>query len=112
MAPTERLKKIEPRPEAAPAAPASAKPADPRKGASGRVVHDERGNAVWDWVKQTSRAAIDSTSVLLKKLELPGLKLEDTNDWHGTPPPKHFAGGGYDPYGSPGKKPPPKVTKK
>ena len=36
---------------------------------AGRVVHDSRGNAVWDWVKETSRIAIESTSRLLRKLE-------------------------------------------
>ena len=35
---------------------------------AGRVVHDSRGNAVWDWVKETTRVAIDSTSRLLRKL--------------------------------------------
>ena len=75
-------------------------------GKSGRVIHDARGNAVWDWVKETSRIAIDSTSRLLKRLEVPELKVEDTQ------PNKELSieadrdsGGGYNPYGgsTPGK---------
>jgi hypothetical protein len=75
-------------------------------GKSGRVIHDERGNAVWDWLKETSRIAIDSTSRLLKRLEVPELKVEDTQ------PNKELSieadrdsGGGYNPYGgsTPGK---------
>ena len=69
-------------------------------GKSGRVIHDERGNAVWDWLKETSRIAIDSTSRLLKRLDVPELKMEDTQ------PNKELSveadrdsGGGYDPYG-------------
>ena len=69
-------------------------------GKSGRVIHDERGNAVWDWLKETSRIAIDSTSRLLKRLEVPELKVEDTQ------PNKELSveadrdsGGGYNPYG-------------
>jgi hypothetical protein len=82
-------------------------------GSPGRVVHDARGNAVWQWVKDTGRHALESTSALLKKLEVPeleveehkkddALKLEDEVD----------AGGGYDPYGTRGgsKKPPPPKT--
>jgi hypothetical protein len=69
-------------------------------GKSGRVIHDARGNAVWDWVKETSRIAIDSTSRLLKRLEVPELKVEETQ------PNKELSieadrdsGGGYNPYG-------------
>ena len=78
---------------------------DPYAGRSGRVVHDERGNAVWDWVKDTARIAIDSTSRLLKKLEVPELKMEDTQNNPLSVEPDRDAGGGYDPYGSssPGK---------
>jgi hypothetical protein len=66
---------------------------------AGRVVHDERGNAVWDWLKDTARIAIDSTSRLLRKLEVPELKLEDTRKELRIESDKD-AGGGYDPYGS------------
>jgi hypothetical protein len=68
--------------------------------AAGRIVHDERGNAVWDWVVETGRIFIDSTSRLLRKLEAPELKIEDEN----AEPELHLeserdVGGGYDPYG-------------
>jgi hypothetical protein len=90
-------------PPARPAA-ASEKPqapaADPCAGRSGRVVHDERGNAVWDWVKDTARIAIDSTSRLLKKLEVPELKMEDTQSHPLGLESDRDPGGGYDPYGS------------
>jgi len=78
---------------------------DPQAGRSGRIVHDERGNAIWDWVKETSRIAIDSTSRLLKRLEVPELKVEDTQDNPLSFEERRDPGGGYDPYGtaSPGK---------
>ena len=73
---------------------------DAYAGPSGRVVHDERGNAVWDWVKDTTRSAIDSTSRLLKKLEVPELKMDDTQSNPLGVEADRDAGGGYDPYGS------------
>ena len=80
------------------------------------VQHDKRGNAVWQWAVDTGKHAIDSTSRLLKRLDVPGLKLEDDE----RPGAKSGAGGGampgtassrgpagppartsgYDPYGS------------
>jgi hypothetical protein len=99
---------------AAPGAPAPAKPAskphaDAR--AAGRVKHDERGNAVWDWLKETGRFCIESTSALLRRLEVPelrveghkeeGLRLADENG--------RDEGGGYDPYNQ--KTPVRKVSK-
>jgi hypothetical protein len=72
---------------------------DPSAGRSGRVIHDARGNAVWDWVKDTARTAIDSTSRLLKKLEISELTMEDTQNGLRGPDSKGDAGGGYDPYG-------------
>ena len=52
---------------------------------------------MWDWVKQTSRAAIDSTTRMLKKLEAPELKMEDTQDQQLRIMPEGKAAG-YDPY--------------
>lgn len=65
--------------------------------ASGKVVHDQRGNAVWDWLKETGRNAIESTSRLLRKLEAPELKMEDEKDEE-LRLTDDSAGGGYDPY--------------
>ena len=78
-------------------------------GSSGRVVHDSRGNAVWQWVKDTGRHALESTSALLKKLELPDLKVEEKGDNELRLEDDVDEGGGYDPYGTRvgTKKPPP-----
>ena len=76
-------------------------PRDAGPGPSGRVCHDERGNAVWDWLKDTARNAIDSTSRLLRKLEAPDLKVEDKKDEELRILPGRDAGGGYDPYNQP-----------
>ena len=47
----------------------------------GGVRHDSRGNAVWQWAVDSGKQALDSTSKLLKRLEVPGLKLEgDTTE--------------------------------
>jgi hypothetical protein len=81
----------------------------PEEHGAGRVVHDERGNAVWNWAKDAGRSALDSTSALLKKLNIADLKIEGQADE--MPPAKAPAeklsakpnvardpGGGYDPY--------------
>jgi len=104
-----------------PAKPAStpATPAAPGKpeGTGGKVVHDSRGNAVWQWVKDTGRHAIESTSALLKKLEVPELKVEDHKESNELRLEDEVdPGGGYNPYGSssgtrrppPSKIPPPR----
>jgi hypothetical protein len=42
----------------------------------GGVQHDSRGNAVWQWAAESGRHLIDSTSRLLKRLDVPGLSVE------------------------------------
>jgi len=84
-------------------------------GPSGRVRHDDRGNAVWDWLKETGRSAIESTSRLLKKLEMPQLKVEDTKDEELRIQSDRDPGGGYDPYNQSNNtsgKPPPSPPRK
>lgn len=86
-------------PATKPAAPAPAgDPGKPAAGRSGRVVHDERGNAVWDFLATTSRIALEATSRLLKKLEAPELKIEDSKDEELRIMPEPGSGSGYDPY--------------
>jgi hypothetical protein len=53
-------------------APKAQPPAD--DGRPGRVVVDNRGRNVWQWAK----SALDSTTVLLKRLENSELSLEPT----------------------------------
>jgi len=73
------------------------------QGKTGRVVHDERGNAVWDWLKQTGRHAIESTTRMLRKLETPELKVEQPHEeeLRIQPDGDTCSGGGYDPYNQP-----------
>ena len=49
----------------------------PDRGPSGRVRHDERGVAVWDWAVATGEFATLSTTRALKKLEVADLQIED-----------------------------------
>ncbi|HXS20942.1 MAG TPA: hypothetical protein VN735_06895 [Steroidobacteraceae bacterium] len=81
------------------AASQSPRPSDPYDPIpSGRVRHDDRGNAVWDWLKETGKNAIGTTSRLLKKLELSHLKVEDKKDEELRIQTDRDPGGGYDPY--------------
>ena len=99
-----------------PAAPSASKDEAAPEASRGRVVHDSRGNAVWQWVKDTGRHAIESTSALLKRLEVPELKVEEDEkkDEELKLEDQVDAGGGYDPYGgrveSKMKPPPPPPT--
>jgi len=68
---------------------------------AGRVRHDERGMAVWDWAVATGEFATLSATHALKKLEVGDLKIEDTTlskpalslEKSG-----RDTGGGFDPY--------------
>jgi hypothetical protein len=82
----------------------------------GGVRHDSRGNAVWQWAVDSGKHAIDSTSRLLKRLEVPGLKLEGDTSEHKQPgaggktagggaPAKPNKNAGYNPYGGSGGTP-------
>jgi hypothetical protein len=53
---------------------------------SGRIVHDERGNAVWKWFGDNSTTT--SRSPVLENIDPLDLKVDKVFD----------AGGGYDPY--------------
>jgi hypothetical protein len=72
----------------------------PRDRPAGRVRHDERGVAVWDWAVATGEFATLSATHMLKKLQVEDLKIEDTR---GTPKLSlqeagRDKGGGFDPY--------------
>jgi hypothetical protein len=86
------------------------RPPDDKKNKSGpraqpgAVQHDARGNAVWQWAVDTGKQAIESTSRLLRRLELPGLSLEGDETEKKPTESKKLSiepdtGGGYDPYG-------------
>jgi hypothetical protein len=85
------------------AASTSPKPGTESRGQTGKVVHDERGNAVWDWIKQTGRHAIESTTRMLRKLETPELEVEQPHEeeLRIQPDSGTCTGGGYDPYNQP-----------
>ena len=54
------------------------------KEVAGKISHDARGNAVWQWGSGSDRQPMDSTSRMLKQLDVPGLTLLD--DDKDTPP--------------------------
>lgn len=83
---------------ATPANPAAVEPNAPRPGSSGRVRHDERGNAIWDWVTTTTKNALLSATNMLKKLDSTELSLEEPADEKAAMLPKHRPGGGFNPY--------------
>lgn len=47
---------------------------------SGRVRHEPGGRAVWQWAVDSGKHAIDSTSRLLKRLDLSALRLVDEEE--------------------------------
>ena len=68
---------------------------------SGRVRHDERGMAVWDWAVATGEFQSLSATRAMKKLGVAELKIEDTR--RDTPALSlekagRDTGGGFDPY--------------
>lgn len=61
----------------------SGQDSDSKPKRSGRVRHEPGGKAVWEWAIESGRHAIDSTSRLLKKLDLSSLRLvgDDEKAW-------------------------------
>jgi hypothetical protein len=57
--------------------PEDKNPGKKRLPARAGLTHDARGNAVWQWAVDSGKHLIDSTTHLLKRLEVPGLKLEE-----------------------------------
>ena len=58
-----------------------AKPAPPApvsQGPAGRVRHDERGMAVWDWAAAAGDTAALSATNVMRKLDVSGLSIEQT----------------------------------
>ena len=67
---------------------------------AGRVRHDERGMAVWDWAVATGEFATLSATHALKKLDLDALKIEESSRTPKLSLEKagRDKGGGFDPY--------------
>src|SRR5690606_38209798 len=63
--------------------PVSDDPDSGDKPRSGRVRHDSGGRAIWEWALDSGKHAVDSTSRLLKKLELTGITLmgDEARPW-------------------------------
>jgi hypothetical protein len=81
----------------------------PEERPAGRVRHDERGMAVWDWAVASGEFNTLSATSALKKLEVTELKIDETARVGGLSIEKSTRdkGGGFDPYNQrdPVKKP-------
>ncbi len=83
-------------------APASKREESVTTNVSGRVKHDDRGNAIWEWAMATGTFGTEGTTQRLKKLDNPMLSLAED-----APSPldivkknPHGAVKGYSPYDS------------
>ena len=67
---------------------------------AGRVRHDERGMAVWDWAVASGEFAALSATHMMKKLSIDDLKIEETQRAFRAlaQPVGRDVGGGGDPY--------------
>jgi hypothetical protein len=76
----------------------------PKPGApAGRVRHDDRGMAVWDWAVATGEFSTLSATNVMRKLDLGGLEIEQTQrEMKAMKPVGRDQGGGGDPYNTRG----------
>jgi hypothetical protein len=98
---TMRLKSLKLRREEVVTQPVEPKPAEAasRGGVvAGRVRHDDRGMAVWDWAVATGEFATLSATNAMKKLEIGDLQIEETQRARAIQPQGRDVGGGGDPY--------------
>lgn len=82
--------------------PASPPPPQARSAGTpaGRVRHDERGMAVWDWAAAAGETAALSATNIMRKLDVTGLSIEQTqSSLKAMEQPRALdKGGGNDPY--------------
>ncbi|MDE2136707.1 MAG: hypothetical protein KGJ68_04675 [Gammaproteobacteria bacterium] len=64
--------------------------------AGGRVIHDVRGNARWDWAVATAVLATKTFAELINTLDVPALAIHDNDDLD--------TGNARDPYNSCGRR--------
>jgi hypothetical protein len=68
-------------------------------GPAGRVRHDERGMAVWDWAAASGEVAGLSATNVMRQLEVTGLSIEETlRSVKALAPPVATRDQGIDPY--------------
>jgi hypothetical protein len=88
---------VDPAPPPKPSASMEFRPSDRP---AGRVRHDERGMAVWDWAVASGEFAALSATNMMKKLDINDLKIEETQSAIRAlaQPVGRDVGGGGDPY--------------